>query len=300
MDHFNWDDLRFFLSVARAGRLTTAARRLGADHATVSRRITALEKSLQAKLFERSPQGYALTTQGDRLLERAEAIEAQAMKVSTEIAGSDMSLSGTVRIGCPDGVGTFFLATRLPELSKQFPGLEIQLSVAPRQASYSKRDADIVIALTPPKEGRVTAQKLGDFTLGFYASRDYVQKYAPIETVKDLEVHTIIGYIDDLSFTPDQSIFHPLIEKLGERLSSSSLIVQMQMAIGGGGICMMPHFVAATDPRLVPILPDQAFLKLSYWLLIQADQQEIARIRTVADFVSREIKSSQSVFLPTF
>ena len=74
MDHFNWDDLRFFLSVARAGRLTTAARRLGADHATVSRRITALEKALQAKLFERSPQGYALTAQGERLLERADAL----------------------------------------------------------------------------------------------------------------------------------------------------------------------------------------------------------------------------------
>ena len=234
------------------------------------------------------------------MLERAEAIEAQAVKVTTEIGGSDVSLSGTVRIGCPDGLGTFFLASRLPELSKQFPSLEIQLSVVPRQVSLSKREADVVISLTPPKEGKVTAQKLCDFTLGFYASQDYVKRHPPIETVKDLENHSLIGYIDDLSFTPDHNSLLFLSDKLGEQLSSSSLIVQMHMAIGAGGLCMMPHFVAATDPRLTPILPNQACLKLTYWLLVQSDQQEIARIRTVADFLKREIKSAQSVFLPTF
>src|SRR5919112_3603219 len=106
MSRFDWDDLRFFLAVARAGRLTVAARRLGADHTTVSRRISALESALRAKLFERTPQGYSLTTQGERLLVKAESMEAQALAVAAEVGGSDLALSGTVRVGAPDGFGT--------------------------------------------------------------------------------------------------------------------------------------------------------------------------------------------------
>src|SRR5918996_1671500 len=99
---FDWDDLRFFLAVARAGRLTVAARRLEADHTTVSRRISALEGALKAKLFERRPQGYALTEHGERLFAKAETMETQALAVSSEIGGADLALSGTVRLGTPD------------------------------------------------------------------------------------------------------------------------------------------------------------------------------------------------------
>ena len=85
MSAFDWDDLRFFLAVARAGRLTAAARQLEADHTTVSRRISALEAALKAKLFERSPQGYTLTEQGERLLRHAESMETQALAVASEL-----------------------------------------------------------------------------------------------------------------------------------------------------------------------------------------------------------------------
>src|SRR5690242_990051 len=113
MSAFDWDDLRFFLAVARAGRLTVAARRLEADHTTVSRRISSLETGLKAKLFERRPQGYTLTEQGERLLGLAESMESQALAVASEVGGSDLALSGTVRVGAPDGLGTYFLAAEL-------------------------------------------------------------------------------------------------------------------------------------------------------------------------------------------
>ena len=122
MSRFDWDDLRFFLAVARAGRLTVAARRLGADHATVSRRISALESALKAKLFERRPQGYALTEHGERLLAKAETMETQALAVSSEIGGADLALSGIVRIGTPDGFGTMFLAPRTAAPCGAIPG----------------------------------------------------------------------------------------------------------------------------------------------------------------------------------
>ncbi len=154
MQRFDWDDLRFFLAVARSGRLTLAARRLGADHATVSRRISSLETSLKAKLFERRPQGYTLTAHGERLLAKAESMETDALAIQSEIGGADMALSGVVRIGAPDGFGTIFLAPRLPRFAALSPALEVQLVAMPRLLSLSKREADVAITLAPPKEAR--------------------------------------------------------------------------------------------------------------------------------------------------
>src|SRR3712207_3284461 len=105
MADFDWNDLRAFLAVARTGRLTAAAQRLGADHTTVARRITALERSLKAKLFDRAPTGYSLTEHGERLMPQAEAMESLAVAAQAEVGEADLSVSGTVRIGAPEGFG---------------------------------------------------------------------------------------------------------------------------------------------------------------------------------------------------
>jgi DNA-binding transcriptional LysR family regulator len=158
MNAFDWDDLRFFLAVARAGRLTAAARQLEADHTTVSRRISALEGALRAKLFERKPQGYSLTEQGERLLGLAEGMETQALAVASQVGGADLALSGTVRIGAPDGIGTYFLAPELGALAERHPDLTLQLVALPRTFSLSKREADIAITLEQPTEGRLVSR----------------------------------------------------------------------------------------------------------------------------------------------
>src|SRR5215213_966441 len=203
MSRFDWDDLRFFLAVARAGRLTVAARRLGADHATVSRRISALESALKAKLFERRPQGYTLTAHGERLLTKAEAMETEALAASSEIGGADLAISGIVRIGTPDGFGTTFLAPRIAAFAAQYPDLEIQLIAMPRLLSLSKREADVAVSLAPPREGKIVARKLTDYRLGLYATADYLGRHPAVAAAGDLHDHEMIGYIDDLIFTPE-------------------------------------------------------------------------------------------------
>lgn len=107
---FDWDLLQSFLAVARAGKLTSAARRLKIDHSTLSRRLTTLEAGLGAKLFERHVSGYALTPQGEHLLQRAEVIESTVLAIQSDVAHASLRVSGTVRIGAPDGLGTAFLA----------------------------------------------------------------------------------------------------------------------------------------------------------------------------------------------
>ena len=298
MSRFDWDDLRFFLAVARAGRLTVAARRLGADHATVSRRITALEEAFKAKLFERRPQGYTLTEHGERLLAKAETMETQALAVSSEIGGADLALSGTVRVGTPDGFGTFFLAPRTANLAAQYPDLEIQLVAMPRLLSLSKREADVAISLAPPKEGKIVARKLTDYRLGLYAVADYLKRHPAIASPEDLHAHEMIGYIDDLIFTPELDYLDEVSKGLRPRLQSSNLLAQMQATLAGGGICVLPHFLAVQDPRLVPVLPQAVAIIRSFWLIVHADLKDVARIRATMDFVVREVRAARALFMP--
>jgi DNA-binding transcriptional LysR family regulator len=298
MSRFDWDDLRFFLAVARVGRLTVAARRLGADHATVSRRITALEDALKAKLFERRPQGYALTEHGERLLSKAEAIETQALAVSSEIGGADLALSGTVRIGAPDGFGTMFLAPRTASLAQQYPDLELQIVAMPRLLSLSKREADIAISLAPPKEGKIVARRLTDYRLGVFATQEYLDANKPINEPDDLQDHTVIGYIDDLIFTPELDYLDEVSKGMRAKLQSSSLVAQMKAALAGAGVCVLPYFVAAADSRLIQIMPEKATFTRSYWLIVHADLKDIARIRATMDFLVREVKAARQEFLP--
>ena len=297
MERFDWDDLRFFLAVARSGRLTAAARRLSADHATVSRRVTALEESLKAKLFERRPQGYTLTAHGERLLAKAEAMETEALAIQSDIGGADMTLAGTVRIGAPDGFGTSFLAPRLPALAKAYPGLELQLIAMPRLLSLSKREADVAITLAPPKEGKVVARKLSDYRLGLYASRDYLDAMPPVKTRDDLFQHRIVGYIDDLIFTPELDYLDEVAKGLRAQVQSSSVVAQMNAVAAGAGIGVIHHFLADGDPRLVPVLAEEVSLTRSFWLLVHADLKDVARVRAIVDFLVRETKQARGLLL---
>jgi DNA-binding transcriptional LysR family regulator len=297
LERFDWDDLRFFLAVARSGRLTAAARRLGADHATVSRRITSLEEALKAKLFERRPQGYTLTAHGERLLAKAESMETEALAIQSDIGGADMALSGTVRIGAPDGFGTAFLAPRLAQFASAYPGLEIQLIAMPRLLSLSKREADVAITLAPPKEGKVVARKLADYRLGLYASPAYLAAMPPVATPDDLFAHRIIGYIDDLIFSPELDYLDEVAKGLRAHLQSSSVIAQMNAVVAGAGIGVIHHFMAEGDPRLVPVLPETVQITRSFWLLVHADLKDVARVRAIVDFVVREAKASRALLM---
>lgn len=298
MNRFDWDDLRFFLAVARAGRLTVAARRLGADHATVSRRITALEESLKAKLFERRPQGYTLTEHGERLLGKAETIESEALAAQSEIGGADLALSGTVRIGAPDGFGTFFLAPRIGLLAERYPDLEIQLVAMPRLLSLSKREADVAISLNPPKEGKIVARKLADYRLGLYASEAYLAQAPRLAEPDDLFNHQVIGYIDDLIFAPELDYLDEVAKGLRARLQSSNLIAQMHAAVAGAGVCVLPDFMTAHEPRLRPVMRERVSITRSFWLIVHADLRDVARVRATVDFLVREARGARTLLMP--
>ena len=297
MAEFDWNNLRAFLAVARTGRLTAAAARLGADHATISRRIAALEHGLRARLFDRSPSGYALTAHGEKLMPTAEAMESLAVQAQEEVGEADLAVTGAVRIGAPEGFGSYFLAPRMAALADRHPELEIQLVAIPGLVSLSKREADVAVTLSPPREGRLLTRKLTDYRLSLYGAPAYLDARPPIRTRADMGEQRFIGYIEDLLYAPELDYMEAPDVDIQVRLKSSNLIAQLQATLAGAGLCVLPDFIAETEPSLVQVLPGDVGLTRSLWLVTHQDLKALARIRAVTDFMVEAVKAAKGSFL---
>ena len=177
----DWDRIRIFLEVARTGQILGAARRLGVNHATVARQLTALEQELKTQLVERRTTGCVLTSAGEALVAAAERAESEFLQVGAHLGRSSEAISGTVRVGAPDGLGNYFLASQLGALAARHPDLLIQLVPLPRTFSLSRREADIAITLDRPKQGRLIVKKLTDYTLSVYGAESYLKRLGPIQ-----------------------------------------------------------------------------------------------------------------------
>jgi DNA-binding transcriptional LysR family regulator len=295
MDQLEWNDLQAFLAVARVGRLTMAAQRLGVEHSTLSRHLTRLETVLQTRLFDRRPTGYVLTDAGERLVTEAETIESSAIGILARIARQDTGLSGSVRIATPEGFGTFFLAPCIGQLTQRHPELEVELVANPRVVSLSKREADIAVAMARPKEGRLHARKLVDYELGLYASHAYL---AAAGEITDMRGHSFVGYIDDLLPTPQHEYLRDLDAAINPKIKISNVITQMMATVGGGGLCILPCFMADHEPRLVRLLPEQVRVFRSYWLVVHSDMRELARVAATARFIANQVQAARRLFLP--
>jgi DNA-binding transcriptional LysR family regulator len=285
MRNFDWNDLPAFLAMARAGRLTVAARQLGVDHSTLSRRIAALEQALNARLFERRAAGFTLTPEGESLLGDAEAIETLTLRMNARLRADKGLLSGSVRIGTPEGFGTYFLAPRLPQLGAAHPQLDIELVANPRSLSLSKREADVAISMARPGQGRVYAHKLVDYALGLYAAPAYLDRHPRIQSLHDLAPHRWVGYVEDLMWTAELDYLPMVAKSIVPRLRISNVISQMAALAGGAGLGVLPHFIARREPGLVRVLPDQVQLLRAYWLISHPDTRDLARIREATDFL---------------
>ena len=293
---FDWNDLRYFLAVAQAGTLTGAARRLGTDHATVSRRISALERAIGAKLFERSPQGYFPTLSGERLVGHAESMEAEALAATLELGRPDVGITGTIRINTLEGFGNFFLAPRVGRFATAHPRLRLELVMIQQIVALSKREGDIAIGLAPPKESRFVTTRLTDYDLGLFAAPSYLERHPPIRTPADLEGHAFIGYVDDLVFTRGLDYLDEVLPGLKARIQSSSLVTQLTITEQGHGICVLPAFMVRNRPGLVHVLPKDVRLTRGYWLFTHGDLAETARVRAATRFVQQEIAAEPGWF----
>jgi DNA-binding transcriptional LysR family regulator len=291
----NWDDVRIFLAVARAGQILGAARRLDLNHATVSRRIAALEQALKTKLFLRLTTGSELTPAGERFLDIAERMEADMLTARAELAGDGDDVSGTVRIGAPDGFGVAFLAPRLGELTAIYPDLSIQLVPVPRSFSLSRREADIAITVERPTEGRLVAAKLVDYALGLYASRAYAEKHGLPQSSAELSGHRLVGYVPDLAISPSLDYATDFSPDWQAGFSISSALGQVEAVRSGAGIGILHAFIARAIPELVAVqsIPP---IRRAYWLVYHESVRPLRRIQAVAAFIAKAVETERALF----
>jgi len=285
----DWDDLRLFLAVARAESLSGAGKGLKLDPATVGRRIAKLEEALAARLFAKSPQGYLLTVEGERLLAHAIRAEQAMAGAFEELRGVPGALSGQIRIGAPDGCANYLLPQVLAAICDANPGLEVQIVALPRVFNLSKREADLAIAVSRPEAGRLTVQKLTDYQLHLAASRDYLARAGAITRPEDMRNHRMVGYIPDMIF--DKELDY--LAEIGAgpvALASNSISVQLNWLRHGAGVGVVHDFAMPSAPELVKLIPEQIHLTRAFWLIRHADDGRVERLNRFADLLAQGLK----------
>ncbi len=284
----DWDDLRIFLAVARTDSLSGAGKRLKIDPATVGRRIARLEDAVGARLFTKSPQGYALTNEGTRLLPHAERVESALDGASEALTGPE-GLTGQVRIGAPDGCANYLLPQVLARICDANPGLEVQIVALPRVFNLSKREADMAIAVSRPEAGRLTVQKLTDYRLHLAVSLGYLDNAPPLNSLDDLRHHRMVGYIPDMIFDKELDYLAGIGAGTAA-LTSNSVSVQLNWLRHGAGVGVVHDFALPSAPELTRILTDEVALTRSFWLIRHADDGRVGRLNRFAELLGQEIR----------
>lgn len=292
-----WDDLQFFLAVARAGQLSRAARQLRTSHVTVGRRIDRLEASLKTRLFERTPRGYGLTASGERLVTMAERIEQETGRLQEQVAGT-ASLHGPIRLNMPEGISGFFCTEILGEFTARFPAISLELVSIQQVLSLSRKVTDLAILLDPPKAGPYWSGKLTDYGLGLYASPAYLDAAPPIGARQDLVGQVFLGYIDEMLFTPGLDYLGDVHPGIQPQFQASSIFNQLAAARQGAGITVLPHYLGRRYPDLTPVLPGEVELVRSYWMTCHRDLRSAPRERAIIDFLLNALQARQDVLLP--
>ncbi len=288
-----WDDLRFFLELARTRTLTEAARRLDVKHTTVSRRIQRLEVAVGAPLFTRTQSGHDLTRRGRNLLAEAQAIEDLFLSIDEEQTAPVQSVSGIVRVGCTEGYGVGVLPSDLAELRRQHPNLRVDLIIQPRPILLARNEADIVITIDRPERGPYLITKLYDYALRLYAAPAYLAAHAPIKRLADLRDHHFVSYIEESGPAKGMPVIWDLVQSGNPGIRSTSLFSQIAIVAAGGGIAILPSYLVKDSKDFCPVLGSEVSFQRTYWVMMPVELKRIARVQAVWQFLKRTTREQR-------
>lgn len=272
-----WDDVRYFLELARQGSLSAAARALGVEHSTVARRVAALEGQIGLRLFDRLPKSWALTREGEDLLEHAARIEEEAFSFSRATLGV-AALRGTVRLSAPPAFASYFIAPRLGALRRRWPGILLEVIGETREANLFRREADLALRLERPRAPGIAARLIGKMGYGLYATQDWAKR-AP-------EEWEFIGYDDSLRHTPQQQWLENIAAGRAFSLRANDLAALYQACRAGLGIAALPHFLARADTALTTFATEIPAPSRNLWLAIIPDVRRSPRVKAIAEGIA--------------
>ena len=279
----DWEDIRHFVTLAREGTLSAAARTLGVDHATVARRVAALEASTGLKLVDRRARATLLTEDGRRIAAVAAPMEEAAFALSRTAQAAKPGVDGEVTISAPPNFASAVIAPQLVRLRQQHPGIRIKLMGEKRRASLSRREADVALRLSRPVETGLFVRKIGSFGFSLYGAPAYLNKTPP-------HAFAFIGYDASMAESPQEVWLRAVIGEREVVLRTNDLETQIAAARSGLGIAALPHYLGEGDPRLqrhdVPGRP----VSRDVWLLVHRDLRQVPPVRAVMEFLVSCVK----------
>ena len=283
----DWSDLRHFLELSRSGTLAAAARNLGVDYTTVSRRVAALERELDAKLFERTSGLLALTEAGESVRAAAEQMEQAALLAEQRAVGSDRKLSGAVRLATTEMLGHWVALPAIRDLHERHPLIRVDLATGIARLDLWRREADIALRYVRPEGGDLVSRKAGRAAHTAYASRAYLASHPRVVPGKGLAGHDVV-------------VLHPLpgIARsfAGEDLRDARIVARVNNSIAlreavslGLGIGDLPCCLGDAHRDLRRVFPEAPLEVIDLWLVVHPDVQRTSRVRAVIDALENRL-----------
>ena len=284
MGPLSWDELRYFLSVHRAGTLAQAGAALNVSPTTVGRRLNAFEEGLGTRLFERHRSGFRLTPAGARLLERAERMECEMLALERELAGRDQELAGRVRLTATEMLTTRFIAPNLGGFRKRYPNIQLELVCTSKPLDLARREADVSLRVGRPRQPGLIIRRLASIDVGLYGGRRYFERRARGQSDA---AHEVIAFDRSAAFARENDWLDTTLSGASVVLRSTSVSSIYAACVAGLGLALLPCIAAEGDDALlrhdIDASPPEP---RSVWQAVHEDVIGAARVRAVLDYTS--------------
>lgn len=285
----DWNDLRYFLAVAREGSMLAAAKALKVNQSTVQRRLAVLEESIGGKLIERHPTGYRLTDLGQKMLAHAEGVEAAVATFERALKSTDTGLVGTIRVTCADGLAPVLVTPMLDAFRTRYPGLRVDLNISDRFLDLAKGEADIAVRAGEAQDSVLIGRKIADCAWAVYASRSYLERHGRPDRVADIARHAVIGFDGDIARIQAAQWLRRVASG-ASLVASCNTVTGLLLAVQSGiGLALLPAHMGDPQDDLVRLFEPVPDLTSPIYLLMHPDLRGTPRVRAFFDFVVAEI-----------
>lgn len=292
---FDWNDLKYFLAVARHGSTLAASRALGVNQSTVHRRLAELERRLGTQLATRHPTGYRLTEFGTALLPYARSVEDTIIALERHVEGYGDAVSGTIRLTCPEPiVGRLMESGLIARFHQRHPGVTVELVTSDRYLDLSRGEADVALRSGEPEDPNLIGRKVADSVWAVFASQAYVEKYGRPASVAELARHRLVAFEGAMQ-RHRANAWLAAVAPDAEIVARNSSVLGVLLSVKAGvGIAALPTTIAEAE-GLVEVLPPIAKLARGWYLLTHPDLRRQPRIAAFFDFVVGELPTLRAV-----
>ena len=293
---FDWNDLRYFLAVARHGSTAAAARALKTNQSTVQRRLTELERQIGKPLATRSPSGYRLSELGQEMLAHAERVEQAILAFEQHLESATRNASGVLRVACPEPI--VYRITQSPLLERfqaRHPGLRVEFVMSDKYIDLSRGEADVALRSGDTDDGELVGRKIADSFWAVYGSKRYIAQHGKPERVEDLQKHALIGF-DDTMAKHRAATWLARVAPGAKIVARNNSVLGLVYAVKSGiGLAPLPTALGDSEPDLVRVLGPIPELARIWRLLAHPDVRRTPRVSAFFDFIADEIDALRPI-----